>query len=399
MRIRPPAKIRRAVSEIDETDRGSILVVATTALGDAVCVTPLIESLRAALPGARIGLFVREEFAPLFSADRDVQSPKLQTQEIPGRDFLQSAKGAARRLTEVIDYPGKFRRMGEAIRRIRAGGYRTALLCNMNDPDVVPLLLWGGVRAFLRRRNRTTIFREFLANPGDEALPPAHAVRGALELGERIGVRAATERVSLRLSAEAGKQADEILKETPLPASPTGGRVGEEFYLGLHPGSFFKFKQWDVASYAEICRWMAGRGRVILTGSARERGLCERIIREAGGQGCPAPNASVSENSRRKFSPLRVGGVPALNLAGRTPIDVAAALVGKMKVFVSPDTGLAHVAFALGTPTVTLYFAEARELEMNRPLHDPEKHRTLLKPSSPSAVIAECEKLLPAKSP
>ncbi|MBI4179416.1 2-oxo acid dehydrogenase subunit E2, partial [bacterium] len=29
-------------------------------------------------------------------ADRDVQPPKLQTQEIPGRDFLQSAKGAAR---------------------------------------------------------------------------------------------------------------------------------------------------------------------------------------------------------------------------------------------------------------------------------------------------------------
>ncbi|MBI4178606.1 transglutaminase domain-containing protein [bacterium] len=40
-------------------------------------------------------------------ADRDVQSPKLQTQEIPGRDFLQSAKGAGRwaGVTTILDSP------------------------------------------------------------------------------------------------------------------------------------------------------------------------------------------------------------------------------------------------------------------------------------------------------
>ncbi|MBI4178198.1 AmmeMemoRadiSam system radical SAM enzyme [bacterium] len=50
-------------------------------------------------PRCETSLIERAGFRVLHNrlkADRDVQSPELQTQEIPGRDFLQSAKGAGR---------------------------------------------------------------------------------------------------------------------------------------------------------------------------------------------------------------------------------------------------------------------------------------------------------------
>lgn len=329
LNIRPAQGLRQSLQAISESDRESVLVVATTALGDAVCCLPLIESIRSA--GARVGFFVRRQIAPLFAADP--------------------------RLAEVIGYPGKYRRMREVVRRIRAGGWRTALLCNMNDPDIVPLLLAGGVRTFLRRRARTSVFKDLVANPEDSSLSEIHAVDGALELGERIGIPPATRRPVLILSDAADAHAQAAL-----------GRHGlSTGFYGLHPGSYFAFKQWDAGSYAEILKHAARWGRVVLTGVQCERGLCQAIIERSG----------VNN---------------AVNLAGQTAIDVTAAIIRRMKFFVSPDTGVAHIAFALGTPTVTIYFTDAHTLDMNKPLHDPDRHRVLLKPSVPD-VIAECAKL------
>jgi len=48
-------------------------------------------------------------------------------------------------------------------------------------------------------------------------------------------------------------------------------------------------------------------------------------------------------------------GIPAYNLCGSTPIQVAAALIEKASLVVANDGGLVHIAHAVGTPVIGIY--------------------------------------------
>ncbi|HEU4841228.1 MAG TPA: glycosyltransferase family 9 protein, partial [Ilumatobacteraceae bacterium] len=52
---------------------------------------------------------------------------------------------------------------------------------------------------------------------------------------------------------------------------------------------------------------------------------------------------------------------PTVNLAGRTSLGTLAALMARASIVVVNDTGTAHLAAAVGTPTVTLFGASDRQ--------------------------------------
>ena len=64
-----------------------------------------------------------------------------------------------------------------------------------------------------------------------------------------------------------------------------------------------------------------------------------------------------------------------INLAGKTSVAGLGALIARMKLFVSVDTGSMHMATALGTPTVALFGPT-----------DPEHHGPF-RPVGPSRVV------------
>ncbi|MFY1620676.1 glycosyltransferase family 9 protein [Micromonospora sp. WMMD736] len=99
----------------------------------------------------------------------------------------------------------------------------------------------------------------------------------------------------------------------------------------LHPGSNVPAKRWPAERFAALARALRERGhRVLVTGSADERGLAERVAEAAG------------------LSPSAV-------LAGRTDLGALAALVADARLVVSGDTGVAHLATAYGTASVVLF--------------------------------------------
>ena len=103
-------------------------------------------------------------------------------------------------------------------------------------------------------------------------------------------------------------------------------------FVALCPGAEYgPAKQWPAAHFAELARMAhAGGRRVAVIGSPREREAAQ-AIREA------APEAEVED------------------LCGRTRMDQAIALLAAAAGVVSNDSGLMHVAAALGRPTVGLY--------------------------------------------
>ncbi|WP_433461157.1 glycosyltransferase family 9 protein [Micromonospora sp. CA-248212] len=109
---------------------------------------------------------------------------------------------------------------------------------------------------------------------------------------------------------------------------PAGLPVGATL---LHPGSTVPAKRWPAERFAALARTLRERGhRVLVTGSADERGLAERVAEASG-----LPPAAV--------------------LAGRTDLGALAALVADARLVVSGDTGVAHLATAYGTASVVLF--------------------------------------------
>lgn len=99
----------------------------------------------------------------------------------------------------------------------------------------------------------------------------------------------------------------------------------------VHPGAAAPSRRWPAERFAAVARAERERGRpVLLTGSPDEGGLARRVARLAG---------------------LGPGSVRA----GRTDLVELGRLVVAADRVVSGDTGVAHLATAVGTPSVVLF--------------------------------------------
>jgi ADP-heptose:LPS heptosyltransferase len=132
-----------------------------------------------------------------------------------------------------------------------------------------------------------------------------------------------------RLLAESGITADPgDLRIAPPPVAAPEAARGATL---LHPGAASGARRWPAERWAAVAHAELAAGRrVAITGSAGERGLACAVAAGAG-----LPDEAV--------------------LAGRTSLlELAAAVAGAARVACG-DTGVAHLATALGTPSVVLF--------------------------------------------
>ncbi|MEU4981537.1 glycosyltransferase family 9 protein [Streptomyces sp. NPDC021969] len=99
----------------------------------------------------------------------------------------------------------------------------------------------------------------------------------------------------------------------------------------LHPGAGAPARCWPVERYAAVAEALRARGRrVVVTGGADEADLVARLAKLA-----DLPDTDV--------------------FGGGLPYDRLSALVADARAVVSGDTGIAHLAVAHATPSVTLF--------------------------------------------
>jgi ADP-heptose:LPS heptosyltransferase len=98
----------------------------------------------------------------------------------------------------------------------------------------------------------------------------------------------------------------------------------------VHPGASRSDRCWSEASFAAMADHLADRvDHVVLTGSAAE---ADRV-------------AAVRERMTAR----------AIDLAGCTSVGSLGALLATARVLVGNDTGVAHLAGAVGTPSITVF--------------------------------------------
>jgi len=215
-----------------------VLVVATTALGDSLLTTPLVETLSERLGCERVSLLVKFPYAGLYENDP--------------------------RLHRVLTVRGKFR-FGGLKEKLEDDPHRIALIANMTEPDLVPFLYQCGVRGFMRYRTRWTRFPRWMANgpmlrkPGTSDYATGHAIENNLAMAKTLGVEPTTRRLSL----------------PHLRGKPDA----RENLLLIHPGASRESKRWPVENWARVVDALAAKFgcQIAITGDKNEVALARQI--------------------------------------------------------------------------------------------------------------------------
>lgn len=323
-----------ADANLDAVD--GIVVAVTTALGDSICFTPGLGALRSRFPRARIvGLFHRA-FAELYRQDP--------------------------RLDAVIPYEGKYVRWRETVRSLQAARCELALVPYIADPDVIPLLYLGGSRIIFRTPGRDTIYRFMVANPEllSDGPNPEHALVRVATMLRYLGCPVTDLAPRLHVGDTQREAAAAWLLAHGIPPGVS--------LLGMHPGASIQKKCWPAGNFAAAARALLADDAerwLLLTGSRGERALCEEIR-----QACGAPDRAV-------------------NAAGELPLTTLPAVLERVTWFLSNDTGVAHVAYAMGTPSLTLFWRS--DPERSGPLYDLDCHRVIARvPLCPPCRTKSC---------
>ncbi|HNT97211.1 MAG TPA: lipopolysaccharide heptosyltransferase II [Elusimicrobiales bacterium] len=138
------------------------------------------------------------------------------------------------------------------------------------------------------------------------------------------------------------------LKGSPQPAWPGLSSPPDPFkkfglpdsgLFGVNPGSAWPTKCWPAARYAEVIKRLHGELglRAVLVGGPKEREVAAEVERLAGPGAC-------------------------FNLAGLTGLGELMAVIKRMSLFLTNDSGPMHIAAAYGVPVVAVFGPTTREL-------------------------------------
>lgn len=279
-----------------------ILVRSPNWVGDAVMSLPFFASLKKNAPDATVVCLTRQHLVPLFG-------------NVAGVDHVIS-------LDETIGRHGwrTIRRNAAILRRDK---YDLAFC--LPPSFGAALMLWLA-RIPRRIGHGSEGRRVFLTGSipyGRNGSRP-HRTDGYLALLDLVWPNAHS-RCALQYhpGQEAQKVADELWNQFSLGSAT--------HILAIGPGAAQSNKLWPAERFAEIAqRWVVSLGgTVIVVGAASEQAVC----------------AAVASG---------VGEAGVFNLAGAGNLAVAAELIRRADFFVGNDSGLSHLAAAVGTPTVVI---------------------------------------------
>ncbi len=280
------------------------LIVKMSALGDVVQSLPVAVAIKSQLPGARVDWIVERPSAPLL-----VGHPALDRVLVSPRHEMFGENG------KLISPVRRF------IRELRQVRYDVVLDLHQLMKSAIFVALSRGACKVGWRGGKEPL----AAWPLSERLPPydieRHALDRYLDILEPLGLmRPARPDYGLAPRAPAREAARRLEERIP----------GKGPLVLLHPVAKWESKLWPPSHWVELARGLLERGvRLALTGAAEDRKVTASIARACG------------------------EGV--LDLAGHTELPQLAALITRARIMVCTDTGVMHLAAALGTPVVALF--------------------------------------------
>ncbi len=304
----------------------NILVIRTHRLGDILQLTPMLEGLKGIYPDSTLYFLTGREGVPLLEGNRHVDA----LIPIPEKEYRYYLKHEPERYSGIFngiyDLIGELRRIKFDLIINRQYEWGALLASLVGAPRIV-----GGAyspeRGFYfedqpskdlfdaikqdRRSNRSNLVDWACRIAG---LPPGK--HGPMRLSVGRGAR---------------REAERLL-----------GVSDKRSLVGVQMGAAKSFRQWGAPHFAKVIDWLLREKhrRVVLIGSEDERELC----------------AGIEGMSYEERDDL-------VNLMGKTSLTTTGAVLERCELLITGDTGPMHMAAAVGTPVLSLFFGTAYPYE------------------------------------
>ncbi len=291
-----PQPLAPAQWDWEEVQR--VLVVRLRSIGDTVLSTPSLSALKRFLPHARIDILLEDWVAPVLEG-----FPHVDNVITIERGNLTSRARVARQLRArhydvVYNLHGSttatfLTRATGATHRVGYETYQYSWLHNHRSPS--SSFLWG--------RNKTHSVEQQLALLGWTGVPVSDRPPTHLAVTE-----VANNTIAARLRQQ--------------------GIKGAPFVV-IHPAAAFDTKQWAANNFARVAEELASRGlSIVAISDANQLSVVEELGRNSTAEILPLTNLSLPE---------------------------VTALLARARLFVGNDSGVAHMAAAVGTPSVIVF--------------------------------------------
>ena len=276
-----------------------LLIIKPSSLGDIVHALPTVAALRRRLPSAKLTWLVKREWAEVLDGNPDLDEVLAVDLSMKGWPAAIRAV-RARRFDVVVDLQGLLRSamlgwMSGAPVRIGFANGREGSPWFYTDRVSVPAVSMHAVDRYLLIARALGAEPE---KPGPSAFPLPH------DAGAEVKVDA--------LLAAADVQMGTVL-------------------VALNPSARWPTKRWPAESFAAVGdRLQQQVGvRVVVVGGAEDRPIWEAVMRAM------------------RTAPI--------DLAGKTTMKELIALLRRLQLFITNDSGPMHLAAAVGTPVIALF--------------------------------------------
>ena len=279
-----------------------VLIRGTNWIGDVVMTLPAVASVRKTWPGARISVLAKPWVGEVYRL-----SPAVD-EIIP---FEESGRHAG--------ITGKWR----LARELRQRGFDCAILLqNAIEAAIIALFAGIPIRAGYNSDGRGILLTHSVRRTKDIRI--VHQIDYYLEMVRAL----CCQRVGRDVHLRPGKDDEDMAEKLFIRFGIDAGRP----LIGIAPG----------ATYGPAKKWYPERFAAV----------ADRLIDDTGAQGLLFGSAgdresaeAVARNARR----------PLIDIAGKTSLREAIVLIDRCRLFISNDSGLMHVAGALGIPTIAIF--------------------------------------------
>ncbi|MBR6163439.1 glycosyltransferase family 9 protein [bacterium] len=291
-----------------------ILIVRLSALGDVIHTLPLLSALKELYPKSVIDWIVEDKASQFLR-----NNPLINNLFVVPKKKWKKRKNKFQNFSDFISI----------VKRLRETDYDLII-------DVQQLLksaVWVGAAKGKRKiaqeggREFSTLFSNEIIKTDRKIFDiNYHVVKRNLDIAKYLGWSGAEIKFPLPPSINSAKEkADELLKEIK----------NEKPTIILAPSTTWSNKHWKNENWAKLIKTFSDKANIIITASANEKKLTDEII-------------SMSEKE-------------VINLTGKTNLKELREVLSRADIVISPDSGSAHIAWAVNKPKViTLFFSTSR---------------------------------------
>ena len=305
-------------TDLVKDDFKIVCFFSNTAIGDTLFNTPVFRAFKENFPNVKTIALLNQNNSDLFKDDKN--------------------------LDEITTYNGKWKYFFKVAKILKSKKIDIVFILHSNEPQATPLAVLSGAKYIFKLHNDKNEFNKFHSNLPKKLEVKDYVVKYRLKYLEFVGIENQNTRMQLFLDKKDYESVDEVLKKDDRTK-----------YIGFQMGASTVSRQWFLERWVELYNLILQNDnyKIILTGSNKDKILTNAFMKK------------IKDKNR------------VLNLAGIFNIRQAAALIDRLDILVTPDTGPLHIAAALKTPTIAL-FAVA-DPKTSNPDFDEEVHKFVKK--------------------